>query len=61
MTDIDPQDYSDYHSPEAAQPPSADTLLVLPHSVEAEQSVVGGLMQDVGHFDAVAEILADNP
>ena len=32
----------------------------LPHSTEAEQSVLGGLMQDATHFDAVAEILSEN-
>ncbi len=31
----------------------------LPHSMEAEQSVLGGLMQDMSNFDAVAENLAE--
>jgi len=31
----------------------------LPHSVEAEQSVLGGLMQDASSFDAVAEVLSE--
>jgi|GEM_PF-7096264 len=31
----------------------------MPHSVEAEQSVLGGLMQDAGHFDAVTEVLSE--
>ncbi len=32
----------------------------LPHSVEAEQSVIGGLMQDAEHFDAVSENVSEN-
>jgi len=32
---------------------------VLPHSLEAEQSVLGGLMQDATHFDAVAEVASE--
>lgn len=31
----------------------------LPHSQEAEQSVLGGLMQDAANFDAVAEIVSE--
>lgn len=31
----------------------------LPHSVEAEQSVLGGLMQDASHFDSVAEVVGE--
>ncbi|TVZ37762.1 replicative DNA helicase [Alteromonadaceae bacterium 2753L.S.0a.02] len=34
--------------------------LPLPHSVEAEQSVLGGLMQDASNFDAVSEHVADH-
>ncbi len=32
---------------------------VLPHSLEAEQSVLGGLMQDASAFDAVVEVLSE--
>ncbi len=35
------------------------TESIMPHSLEAEQSVVGGLMQDASNFDSVAEILSD--
>lgn len=33
---------------------------VLPHSVEAEQSVLGGLMLDASGFDGVAEVLGES-
>jgi replicative DNA helicase len=33
---------------------------LLPHSIEAEQSVLGGLMLDNSRFDAVAELLGSN-
>ena len=36
------------------EPNVADSLS-MPHSVEAEQSVLGGLMLDNSRFDAVAE------
>lgn len=39
------------------RPPSESTESVLPHSIEAEQSVIGGLMLDSSQFDAVAEVL----
>lgn len=45
--------YDDY--PE--EQPAADTL-TLPHSLEAEQSVLGGLMLDNSRFDAVAEYVS---
>lgn len=32
----------------------------LPHSVEAEQSVLGGLMQDAANFDAVSEQVSES-
>lgn len=38
-------------SPEPARPQ-------LPHSVEAEQSVIGGLLLDFSRFDAVAEVVS---
>jgi len=34
-----------------------DTLKVPPHSIEAEQSVLGGLMLDNQAFDRVAELV----
>lgn len=52
MSDFEAQDYSDIDA--------EDVLAgVMPHSVEAEQSVIGGLMQDAGNFDSVAEIVSD--
>ena len=36
---------------------SAEPLRILPHSIEAEQSVLGGLMLDATAWDAVADVL----
>ena len=47
------------HIPED-EPESNSGAPSLPHSTEAEQSVLGGLMQDATHFDAVAEILSES-
>lgn len=65
MPDSDPQFYPDYDMvPDEGsgiiEAVSRDEVQALPHSVEAEQSVLGGLMQDATHFDAVSEILSDN-
>lgn len=35
----------------------APDSVAMPHSLEAEQSVLGGLLQDSSHFDSVSEIL----
>jgi replicative DNA helicase len=40
--------------------PQLDYLRVPPHSVEAEQSVLGGLLLDNSAFDRVTDILADD-
>jgi replicative DNA helicase len=40
--------------------PAAPSELTPPHSIEAEQSLLGGLMVDASHFDAVAEVLGEN-
>lgn len=45
-------------SPPADEPPVREDTS-LPYSLEAEQSVVGGLMRDAENFDAVAEMVAD--
>lgn len=37
---------------------SRDDTAELPHSIEAEQSVLGGLMLDAAHFEAVAEVVS---
>ncbi len=56
MSEADSNDY-----PELETPGSADITGALPpHSVEAEQSVLGGLLRDCTHFDAVAEIVSDS-
>lgn len=52
-----PQDQADDYAASATSPdesPNSGEKL-LPHSVEAEQSVLGGLMLDNARFDAVAE------
>ena len=36
-----------------------DTAHIPPHSIEAEQSVLGGLLQDASHFDSVLEQVSD--
>lgn len=42
-------------------PPEDDTarLRVPPHSAEAEQSLLGGLMLDASHWPAVSELVAE--
>lgn len=52
MNEYESYDIDDY------EPAGLDTP-VLPHSVEAEQSVLGGLMLDAMHFDGVAEVLGE--
>jgi len=53
LSDIMPPDVT-YPS----SPASQDVSSSLPHSVEAEQSVIGGLLQDAAHFDAVSETVS---
>jgi len=52
MSEADPFDISS---------PDLDTReeTTLPFSMEAEQSVLGGLMRDPSHFDSVAEVLGE--
>jgi replicative DNA helicase len=56
MNPFDSQE-ADFYS--SSPPPMADEP-VLPHSIEAEQSVLGGLMLDSSAFDAVSEIVGRN-
>jgi len=46
--------YSEYRSSDAV-----DGLRVPPHSVEAEQAVLGGLMLDASAWDGVADLIAE--
>ncbi len=39
--------------------PATEALKVPPHSIEAEQSVIGGLMLDNGRWDQIADLLID--
>ncbi|WP_370979887.1 replicative DNA helicase [Agaribacterium sp. ZY112] len=56
MPDSPPDtEYLDLPEAEAPQ----DTETKLPYSLEAEQSVLGGLMRDATHFDSVAEVLSE--
>lgn len=40
----------------APKDPQLESLKVPPHSIEAEQSVLGGLLLDNGAWDRIAEI-----
>ncbi len=53
MSDFDSAPFEDYSD---VSPGFTDEQ-ILPHSIEAEQSVLGGLMLDASHFDAVAEVV----
>jgi len=50
---------SDIDMPMLTDEPPEREETKLPYSLEAEQSVIGGLMRDAEHFDAVIEVLAD--
>jgi replicative DNA helicase len=47
-------------APQPAQDPQLLQLKLPPHSIEAEQSVLGGLLIDNGAFDKIADIVADS-
>ncbi len=55
-TDIESNEY-----PEMESPPLQDSFTtdVLPHSFEAEQSVIGGLLRDATQYDSVSEVLSE--
>lgn len=55
MSQFDPRDSEPYDE----YLPAAPAEPVLPHSIEAEQSVLGGLMLDAANFDGVAEVVSD--
>jgi len=42
------------------QDAQVDTLKVPPHSMEAEQSVVGGLMLENAAWDRIADLISDS-
>ena len=46
--------------PPTMQDPQVDLLKVPPHSVEAEQSVLGGLLIDNAAFDKIADLIAES-
>jgi replicative DNA helicase len=49
-----------FASPKAPQPdPAIAGLRVPPHSIEAEQSVLGGLLLDNAAFDKIADVVAE--
>lgn len=54
MTSYEPD--TDYYD----DMPAANSEPVMPHSIEAEQSVLGGLMLDAANFDSVAEVVGAN-
>jgi replicative DNA helicase len=41
-----------------ASDPQVDSLRIPPHSIEAEQSVIGGLLRDNAAFDRIADLLS---
>jgi len=43
-----------------APDPQLDSLKVPPHSIEAEQSVLGGLLLDNGAWDRIGDFLAES-
>ena len=51
-------DYQPEYEADSYDEPSQDSN-VPPHSIEAEQSVLGGLMIDASQFDAVAEVVGE--
>ncbi len=53
LSDITPPDVT-----YPTSPASQDSASSLPNSLEAEQSVIGGLLQDAAHFDAVSETVS---
>ncbi|MDZ7923097.1 MAG: replicative DNA helicase [Marinagarivorans sp.] len=56
MADFEP-DYPDYYHDGGVTTPAVESAL--PNSIEAEQSVLGGLMLDPSVFDAVCEVLSE--
>lgn len=56
MADTEP-DYPDYYYDGGA--PEVKSASALPHSIEAERSVLGGLMVDPSVFDAVCEVVSE--
>ncbi|GAB1264191.1 replicative DNA helicase [Aurantivibrio infirmus] len=52
-----PDDYDNDFMDDAPEAQRSAVETFLPHSVEAEQSVIGGLMLDNSRFDAVAEFV----
>lgn len=55
-TDIESNEYPEMESPPLQDSFSTD---VLPHSFEAEQSVIGGLLRDATQYDSVSEVLSE--
>jgi replicative DNA helicase len=47
-------------APQPAQDPQLLQLKLPPHSIEAEQSVLGGLLIDNGAFDRIADVVGDS-
>lgn len=58
MSEVESQHYNDYEGVSGSEEDEYGAAPVLPHSLEAEQSVLGGLLQDASNFDAVLEVLS---
>ncbi|PCK09439.1 MAG: replicative DNA helicase [Alteromonadaceae bacterium] len=54
MSDLDAQSYPD----DIGSTPRSSGMEKAPQSMDAEQAVIGGLMQDAGNYDAVCEVLS---
>ncbi|MBF0219774.1 MAG: replicative DNA helicase [Gammaproteobacteria bacterium] len=53
-----PPDYATYHAPDYGNG-TAEALKLPPHSIDAEQSVLGGLMLDNSAWDRVADAVSE--
>ena len=60
MAELEPQHYSDLDITHEPEVPGESVVSEMPHSIEAEQSVLGGLLQDASSFDSVTELLSEN-
>ncbi len=47
-------------NPQAAADPQVSALKLPPHSIEAEQSLLGGLLLDNNAWDRIADVVAES-
>ncbi len=58
MSESEHNDYPEMPDMESSSQSQAFEVDVMPHSFEAEQSVIGGLLRDSSQFDSVSEVLS---